>query len=354
MPFCEYCGVNQSGTAKFCRKCGKQVKATDVNTSGPVSNSGMTENESLDCAPPDIHPIEFRGVDAPTSPVARQPRQSPQKSHKKENEKSFKKPVWIILFIVLGAVLLIGGWQYYNASGPKDGSMQGKQAVINNNAAINNLQTSIIKEIPGPVKQLPAKETPAFAKQLPSNVRQAIVVQDRQNGFSTQLELWSKDNDFWQKIHEYTAVIGQNGFAPSGEKREGDNRTPSGTYNLGQAFGYFSSSDTKMPYRQLTENDYWVDDPSSSQYNTWVYGVPSARSYERLKRSDSMHKYGIVITYNTNPVVSGNGSAIFLHVWRSAGTGTAGGIALAEDDLVQVLRSLDPAKDPRIILNYKE
>ena len=342
MPFCEYCGVNQSGTAKFCRKCGKQVKATDGNTSGSLANSGITENASLDCTPPDIHPIEFQGVDAPASPAALQPRQSPQKSHKKENVKSSKKPVWIILIIVLGAALLMGSWQYYNASGTKDGSTQSKQAVSTSNAATTNIQAS------------PNKETPAFAKQLPANVRQAIVVRGWQNGFSAQLELWSKDNDYWQKRNGYTAVIGQNGFAPLGEKREGDNRTPSGMYNLGQAFGYFSSSDTKMPYRQLTENDYWVDDPSSSQYNTWVYGVPSARSYERLKRSDSMHKYGIVIAYNTNPIVSGKGSAIFLHVWRSAGTGTAGGIALAEEDLVQVLRLLDPAKDPRIILNFKE
>lgn len=341
MPFCEYCGIQQSGTAKFCRKCGKPVRATDSNTSSSINNSGTTAKVSQNSLPPEILSPEFQVATTPTVPQNIQPRQEKQKRDIATNGNSSKRTVGVILLIVLCAALFVGSWQYYSNNSSKDGSTSSNPAIANKNVAPSNSQKPTIKD------------TPAFAKQLSANVGQAIVVQDRQNGFSAQIELWAKENDSWQKLREFQAVIGKNGFAPIGEKREGDNRTPSGTYKLGTTFGYQASIDSKMSYRQLTENDYWVDDPSSSQYNTWVYGVPSARSYERLRRTDSMHKFGIVISYNINPVVAGNGSSIFLHVWRSPGTGTAGGIALAEDDIVQVLRLLDPAKDPTIILNFK-
>ncbi len=59
-------------------------------------------------------------------------------------------------------------------------------------------------------------------------------------------------------------------WQPLVEKKEGDGKTPSGIYPLGPAFGYASSMDTGLAYRQATDNDFWVDDVRSLQYNQWV------------------------------------------------------------------------------------
>ena len=146
------------------------------------------------------------------------------------------------------------------------------------------------------------------------------------------------------------SVIGRNGLASAGEKREGDGRTPSGLFRLERAFGYPAAVNTKLAYAQVGVDDFWVDDPASEQYNTWVKGTPQVNSFERLKRDDHLYKYAAVIEYNTRPVVAGNGSAIFLHVWRGADSSTAGCVALSQRNVKRLLKWLDGAKHPVIVL----
>ncbi len=162
-----------------------------------------------------------------------------------------------------------------------------------------------------------------------------------------------KQGDKWMMAFDpVPAVVGRNGFAPPGEKREGDGRTPSGVYRLGLAFGYAESVDTKMPYRQARADDLWVDDPEAPDYNRWVkQSATSATSYEKMRRGDDQYKYGVVIEYNTEPVIKGHGSAIFFHVWAGARTTTAGCVAVSEEDFRKILHWLDPAARPVILIN---
>jgi len=148
----------------------------------------------------------------------------------------------------------------------------------------------------------------------------------------------------------FSAVIGEKGFAPVNKKREGDGKSPTGIFLLGVAFGYAPSVKTRMPYRQATRDDFWVDDPDAETYNQWVRGKPRAASYEKMKRDDNLYKYGIVIEYNRNPIVRGKGSAIFLHVWRSEGKPTLGCVAMPEDKILKILGWLDPNKKPLIVM----
>lgn len=150
------------------------------------------------------------------------------------------------------------------------------------------------------------------------------------------------------------AVIGRNGFAEPGGKREGDGKTPSGVYALEFAFGYTPEANTRMPYRKATEADVWVDDPESPDYNRWVSGKTGASSFEQMRRSDGLYKYGIVIGYNTRPVVRGLGSAIFLHLWKGTGAPTSGCVAMAEKDLLRILAWLDPKKKPLIAMGEQK
>jgi L,D-peptidoglycan transpeptidase YkuD (ErfK/YbiS/YcfS/YnhG family) len=165
-----------------------------------------------------------------------------------------------------------------------------------------------------------------------------------------------KYGDKWQTAFKpFDAVIGRNSFAKYGEKREGDGKTPSGIYHLKTAFGYDESIKTKMPYRQALEDDIWVDDPGDDDYNRWVKKAQThAASYEMMKRDDDLYKYGIVIEYNTDPVIKGNGSAIFLHIRKCQGLPTAGCVAVSEENMIKILEWLDPGAAPLIITGIEK
>ncbi len=164
------------------------------------------------------------------------------------------------------------------------------------------------------------------------------------------MSAWQKRDDRWCRVFRTRAVMGRQGMALQGQKKEGDGKTPSGIYPLESAFGYVSSMDTGLLYQQAGEDDFWVDDPESSQYNQWVHGKPEARSFEYMKRDDNLYQYGAVIGYNRRPVVPGAGSAIFMHVWRNYYSPTAGCVALNQRYLRKILRWLDQQYQPVIIL----
>ena len=174
------------------------------------------------------------------------------------------------------------------------------------------------------------------------------------SSFQVTIRLMEKNNGGWQlAFPAFKGSIGKKGFAPIGGKREGDAKSPSGIYPFGTAFGYSQSIATRMPYREATDEDYWIDDVDSEDYNKWIKGKPQKMSWERMKREDDRYKYGLVIEYNTNPVVKGVGSAIFLHVWKD-GQATTGCVAMPEERVLEILAWLDAAKKPLIVMGVED
>ena len=160
-----------------------------------------------------------------------------------------------------------------------------------------------------------------------------------------------KDGNTWRlAFPAFSGTIGTKGFAPFDKKLEGDGKSPTGIFSFGPAFGYTSSMTTKMPYRQIKNDDFWVDDVHSPDYNRWVRGRPPAASMERMRREDGLYRRGIVIAYNMDPIVKGKGSAIFLHRWQGKDKSTRGCVALPEDQLIRILAWLDPAQKPLMIM----
>ena len=186
---------------------------------------------------------------------------------------------------------------------------------------------------------------------------QILLVIDNGSLFFTERKVYAfeKKGDDWQMAFApFTAVIGKNGFAHTGEKREGDGKTPSGIFAMHLTFGYDESINTKMIYRQVLVDDLWIDDPNAPDYNRWVKKQETrAASYEKMRRDDNLYKYGIVIEYNTNPVIKGHGSAIFFHVWGGEDITTEGCVAVSEQDIVKILAWLDPQALPIIIMGLK-
>lgn len=183
------------------------------------------------------------------------------------------------------------------------------------------------------------------------------------------LQLYEQDERSWQEIGAPVQVmVGRNGLAwgrgihilkQGKEKQEGDGRAPAGIFTLEGAFGYNAEAPDglKMPYRQATDRDYWIDDAGSPQYNQWV-NIPMDSmndprkhwdSFERMRREDGLYEMGLIVNHNTSPVTTGKGSAIFMHIWRGQSQPTAGCTAMPKEELLEVMRWLDPKKKPILI-----
>lgn len=197
----------------------------------------------------------------------------------------------------------------------------------------------------------PPHDIPPQLLTLPPTIRQAVTV-DPLASSHARVVAWERSSHGWRQVFEpMPAMVGRRGIAPLNAKREGDGRTPSGVYPIGTAFGYAPFFDTKLRYRQATDDDFWVDDVDSAQYNRWVTGKPQASSFEEMRRRDHLYTYGAVIEYNTDPIIPGKGSAIFLHIWRAPGISTSGCVALSRRNLKALLKWLDARHQPVIILN---
>jgi L,D-peptidoglycan transpeptidase YkuD (ErfK/YbiS/YcfS/YnhG family) len=167
---------------------------------------------------------------------------------------------------------------------------------------------------------------------------------------ATQAELtaYQREDGQWRRVFgPWTAWIGRNGMAPPGAKREGDGRTPSGTFGFGFFFGVDPDPGVHFPYRRIYPYDVWDDDPASPLYNEWVddrYADPGA---DPEPMDVSAYDYGAVIAYNTART-PGLGSAIFLHL--NIGMPTAGCVTLPPGELLEILRWLNPAASPEIAM----
>jgi L,D-peptidoglycan transpeptidase YkuD (ErfK/YbiS/YcfS/YnhG family) len=149
----------------------------------------------------------------------------------------------------------------------------------------------------------------------------------------------------------WTARVGYNGIAAPGRKREGDGRTPSGTYGFSFFFGVDRDLHFAFPFRHAYPYDYWDDDPNSPRYNEWI----NARQANPGADPEPMHDvpaydYAAVIAYNSARK-PGLGSAIFLHA--GTGTATAGCVSLPEAELLKILRWLRPGDHPTIAITAR-
>jgi L,D-peptidoglycan transpeptidase YkuD (ErfK/YbiS/YcfS/YnhG family) len=180
---------------------------------------------------------------------------------------------------------------------------------------------------------------------------QVIAVSASSYGQTTAtLTAYQEDATGWhQMFGPWQADIGYAGFAPPGEKREGDGRTPSGSFGFDFFFGVLANPGVQFPFRAITGTDIvWDDDPASPLYNQWVDSSVANAGAAPEPMDVSAYDYGAVIAYNMSPTVPGAGSAIFLHV--SDGTPTVGCVSLPTTELLAVLRWLNPAAQPRIIM----
>ena len=179
-----------------------------------------------------------------------------------------------------------------------------------------------------------------------------VAVGNSSKDISVKIYAFEKIDDKWKlQLGAFDGVTGRSGFAPFGEKKEGDGFAPTGLFALEFAFGYEPTIKSKMPYLQAKDDDIWVDDINSTDYNSWTkLGKTTAPSHEEMKRKDHLYRHGLVTSYNRTPIIKGDGSGIFVHIWRDKNKPTSGCIALDEQELIEILKWLDPLKRPKIFM----
>lgn len=150
------------------------------------------------------------------------------------------------------------------------------------------------------------------------------------------------EEGIWTEEFCVSGFCGYHGMAE--DKREGDRRTPVGNYGFVTAFGILPDPGSRMPYKQLDEGDFWVDDASSPYYNQMVNTKEVAWSWssaEELKKIVPAYNYVLALDYNTAERIPGKGSAIFLHGIDPKKTWTEGCIAIPQDRVKQLIQELD-------------
>ncbi|GGE26293.1 hypothetical protein GCM10011391_00800 [Pullulanibacillus camelliae] len=181
-----------------------------------------------------------------------------------------------------------------------------------------------------------------------------FVTAEAENRSAAVLRGYEYGGETWHYLFRMPAVIGKKGITFA--MQEGGMRSPAGIYTISQGFGTESPPEgIRLPYKQTSPHDYWVDDVTSEDYNRWVVyeGDPKARwhSFERLHIP--LYKYAAVIDYNEE-AIPGKGSAIFLHIWPDPNGYTAGCTAVSEENLLRLLKWLTPEKHSVIIQGSNE
>jgi len=137
-------------------------------------------------------------------------------------------------------------------------------------------------------------------------------------------------------------ALGRGGLTEKGG--EGDGISPQGTYALRRVLfraDKLSLPQTNLPVSAIAAHDGWCDDPAHLNYNQQVT-LPVEASAETLWRDDALYDVIVVLGYNDDPIVPGKGSAIFMHIARPDYSPTEGCVALAQDDLLKILKNCGP------------
>lgn len=158
-----------------------------------------------------------------------------------------------------------------------------------------------------------------------------------------------EDNTVDMNGRIFPCRIGRGGSVPQEHGREGDEKTPLGTYSL--RFGLYRADRLPAPKSRLTlrplrPDDGWCDEANDPAYNRFVR-LPYPASHEKLWREDGAYDVILVMNHNDSPPQkdekgTGKGSAVFIHIAQPDDRQTLGCIALTPGVMVRLLRAAHP------------
>ena len=161
--------------------------------------------------------------------------------------------------------------------------------------------------------------------------------------FHAEFTIYQAKEGKYEPVFECPALVGKNG---PGKQSEGDVKTPLGTWEIGEAYGIAENPGSLVNYTQITDDMYWCATGSNAKkYNTLLYKSenPDAdySEDEHLIDYPIRYKYLLDLGYNKAGAPYA-GNAIFLHCWKTPDTPTGGCVAISEESMIEVLRTVTP------------
>ena len=171
-------------------------------------------------------------------------------------------------------------------------------------------------------------DTPATAKQLVT-----VEAKVARTTYAT-LRTWKRVERVLGRGRRRRTRRASGRTASPSNRREGDGTTPTGTFRIGRTmYGNEPNPGVRFRYRRLRCGDWWDEDPSSPTYNSFQHvrcgtKPPFGGGSEGMWQQPRPYPFLAVVEYNTQPVVPGRGSGIFLHA--QTGGPTIGCISLQQ------------------------
>jgi L,D-peptidoglycan transpeptidase YkuD (ErfK/YbiS/YcfS/YnhG family) len=175
------------------------------------------------------------------------------------------------------------------------------------------------------------------------------------------LGAWRPDSELWPAALGERGVAWGIGLHPpqrGRQKREGDKRSPAGRFKIGTAYGNgpaLPEGANGWPYVQKTGRDAWIDDPKLPGYNHFMRipeGQPLPAWFEdqKMDLKARVLAWMVHIEHNYPDAAPGKGSAVFFHLWHGPKDSTSACVALPPEPLDRLLRWLEPARSPELVL----
>ena len=158
----------------------------------------------------------------------------------------------------------------------------------------------------------------------------------------------SNQNTLLYDEFKFKCSVGKKGI--STYKKEGDLRTPKGTFSLGSLFyrkDKFPEINTKLKKIPIKKNMGWCNDVSSKLYNKLIKTNIKFK-HEKMFRRDGKYDLVILINYNTKNIIQNKGSAIFIHLTKNYKK-TEGCIVLKKKDLLILLKLINKKTKIKIL-----
>ncbi|MFJ9775387.1 L,D-transpeptidase family protein [Kitasatospora sp. NPDC101157] len=179
----------------------------------------------------------------------------------------------------------------------------------------------------------------AFTAKIPAATTQVVVASGQgKDTDKNSVTLWTRTPEGrWLAGETWQGHNGKNGWTT--DHNEGDLRSPIGVFDLTDAGGRNDNPGSKLPYDK---------DPSFVVSGTGFFGDQLAGSFD----------YVVAINYNRvagsspldmrRPMGAKKGGGIWLHVDHDGPT--HGCVSIPEDKMAQLIRTLDPAAHPVIVM----
>jgi len=139
---------------------------------------------------------------------------------------------------------------------------------------------------------------------------------------------------------KFKCCVGKNGI--SSNKKEGDKKTPKGTYSLDSVYyrgDRIQKFETKLKKIKIKKDMGWCDDVNSKFYNKLIKLNKNIK-HEKLYQKSNNYDLLIPIKYNMIRTKKNKGSAIFLHLTNNYKK-TLGCVALKKKDMFILLKIIN-------------